>query len=179
MISFRNGGKFMNAKEMTMKRSTIAKAFTFAAVTALALAVAPTAHAYNKGCSNATLKGTYADKDNGFIVNTPPTPASLFAGVNRDTFDGKGRITATGFATVDGNGGAQTETGTYTVNPDCTGTYEVTISPGGFTAHAFFVIDEGGNELQIIVTDPGNVITCIARKQFPGREEPDRDNSRE
>jgi len=53
------------------------------------------------------------------------------------------------------------------VNPDCTGTYEVQVSPGGFTAHAFFVIDEGGNELQIIPTDPGTVVTCIARKQFP------------
>src|SRR5215469_8579382 len=61
----------------------------------------------------------------------------------------------------------QTETGTYTVNPDCTGTYEVQVSSGGFTAHAFFVIDEGGNELQIVPTDPGTVVTCIARKQFP------------
>jgi hypothetical protein len=48
-----------------------------------------------------------------------------------------------------------------------------------FTAHAFFVIDDGGNELQIIVTDPGTVINCIARRLFPKREEPDRDDSRE
>src|SRR5215472_13882370 len=152
---------------MTMKRSFIAKASTIAAITVLCLCVTRTATAQNKGCSNATLKGTFAEKDNGFIPNPPPTPASLFAGVNLDTFDGKGTITAIGFGTVDGNGGPQTETGTYRVNPDCTGTYEVQISPGGFTAHAFFVIDDGGNELQIIVTDPGNVITCIARKQLP------------
>jgi len=163
-----------------MKRITIAKAFTIAAFTALALGVTATANAYDKGCSNATLKGTFAEKDTGFIMNTPPAPASLFAGVNLDTFDGKGTITAIGFATVDGNGGPQTESGTYTVNPDCTGTYEVQIPPGGsFTAHASFVIDDGGNELQIIVTDPGNVITCIARKQFPKRGEPDRDDSKE
>jgi len=30
-----------------------------------------------------------------------------------------------------------------------------------------------GNELQIMVTDPGNVITCIARKQFSKRGQPD------
>src|SRR5215469_11758763 len=157
---------------MTMKRITIAKAFTIGAIAVLALGVAPIANAQNKGCSNATLKGTFAEKDNGFIPNPPPATPSLFAGVNLDTFDGKGTITATGFATVDGNGAPQTETGTYTVNFDCTGTYEVLISPGGFTAHAFFVIDDGGNELQIIVTDPGNVITCIARKQLPvGRSE--------
>lgn len=150
-----------------MKRVTIAQAFTIAAITVLALGIAPTANAYNRGCSNATLKGTFAEKDNGFIMNPPPAPASLFAGVNLDTFDGKGKITAVGISSIDGNVGPQTETGTYTVNPDCTGSYEVQINPGGFTAHAYFVIDDGGNELQIVVTDQGNVITCIARKQFP------------
>jgi hypothetical protein len=164
---------------MTMNRSTIAKAFTIAAVTALALGIAPTANAHDKGCSNATLKGTFAEKDTGFVTNPSPAPASLFAGVNLETFDGKGTITASGFASLDGNGGPQTETGTYTVNPDCTGTYAVQISPGGFTAHAFFVIDDDGNELQIVVTDPGTVINCIARRLSPVREDPDRDNATE
>ena len=66
-----------------------------------------------------------------------------------------------------GSGGPQTENGTYTVNADCTGTYTVTINPGAVPAHAFFVIDESGAELQIIITDPGAVVTCIARRQFP------------
>ena len=54
----------MNAKEKIMNRSNIAKTFTIAAVTALALCVAPTAHADDKGCSNATLKGTFVQKRN-------------------------------------------------------------------------------------------------------------------
>jgi hypothetical protein len=166
----------MSAKEMTMMRSTIAKTFTIAAVTALTLGLAPTASAHDKGCSNATLKGTFAEKDTGFITNPPPATASLFAGVVLETFDGNGKIRATGVASLDGNVAPETEKGTYKVNPDCTGTYEVQISPGGFKAHAYFVIDDGGNELQIIVTDPGTVITCIARKQFPKREEPDTGN---
>ena len=151
-----------------MKRITIAQAFTIAAITLLALGLAPTANA--KGCSNATLKGTFAEKDTGFIPNPPPANPSLFAGVNLDTFDGKGTITAIGFATVDGNGAPQTEIGTYTVNPDCTGTYEVQISPGGFTAHAFFVIDDGGNEIQALCTDPGVVLHHIFRRQFPAND---------
>jgi len=150
-----------------MKRITIAKIFTISAIAVLALGVTSMANAQNKGCSNATLKGTFAEKDAGFFTNPAPAAASLFAGVILDTFDGKGTITATGIVSIDGNVTPQTETGTYTVNPDCTGTYEVQVSPGGFTAHAFFVIDEGGNELQIIPTDPGTVVTCIARKQFP------------
>jgi len=161
-----------------MNRISIAKSCMIAAIAALALGTAPTATANDAGCSDATLKGTFAERDNGYIINTPPTPNSVFAGVNLDTFDGKGTITAKGFATVDGSGGHQTETGTYKVKPDCTGTYEVTISPGNFKAHASFVIDDNGNELQIIVTDPGNVITCIARKQFARQEETDGDDLR-
>jgi hypothetical protein len=57
------------------------------------------------------------------------------------------------------------ETGTYQVNPDCTGTY--TVTGGGLTIDAFFVIDQDGNELKIVITDPGNVINCVAVKQFP------------
>jgi len=52
----------MNAKDRIMKRSTIAKTFTIAAVTALALGLAPTAKAADKGCTNATLQGTFSQK---------------------------------------------------------------------------------------------------------------------
>ncbi len=85
----------MNAKEMIMKRSTIAKTFTIAAVTALALGVAPTAKADDKGCSNASLKGTFAYTATGFIT-APPAMAGPFGGVGTQTFDGKGGTTATG-----------------------------------------------------------------------------------
>ena len=49
----------MNTKERIMKPSTIAKTFTIAAVTVLALGLAPTAKADDKGCTNATLQGTF------------------------------------------------------------------------------------------------------------------------
>ena len=156
----------MNAKEMIMKRSTTGRAFAIAAVTALALTVAPMAKADGKGCSNATLKGTFADKDTGFLT-APPAMAGPFAGVTTQTYDGNGNITAAGIVSLNGAIVAVAQKGTYTVNPDCTGTYTVQISPIGLTAHGFFVIDDSGNELQIIVTDPGTVITCIARRQYP------------
>jgi len=145
-----------------MKLSTIAKAFTIAA---LALGVAPAANARNKGCSLATLKGTFADKVTGFIT-APPEVAGPIAGVNLETFDGNGALTGTGTSSLNGNIVPGTYTGTYTVNPDCTGTYTVQNSLG-LTVHAFFVIADGGNELHDIITDPGTVITCIHRRQFP------------
>ena len=156
----------MNAKEMIMKRSDIATAFTIAAVTALALAVAPAANASSKGCSLATLKGAFADKDTGFILSAPAV-ASPFAGVSLETFDGNGTLTGSGIGSLNGEIVPVTYVGTYTVNPDCTGTYTVEVSPLGLTTHAFFVFADGGNELQIVITDPGTVITCIARRQFP------------
>jgi hypothetical protein len=151
----------MNTKKTISKLSTVAQVFTTAAVTALLLCAAPIANAGDKGCSTATLRGIYADKDTGFIVGV-----GQFAGVNLETFDGKGTLTGTGFSSVNGYVAQGTFAGTYQVNPDCTGTYSVQ-DPQGDTFHAFFVIDDGGNELQIVITDPGTVITCLARRQSP------------
>ena len=153
-----------------MRHSNFVTVFAIAPV-ALALAMAPVAKAASdKGCSVASLKGSFADKDTGFVIPAPNAAPLPFAGVNVITFDGNGNMIATGFGSVGGSGGAQTENGTYTVNPDCTGTYTVTINagtPGAILAHAYFVIDDSLSELQIIVTDPGAVVTCVARRQFP------------
>jgi len=146
-----------------MKRNILAKTVTIAAIFALAVGLAPAARA----CSAASLIGTFADKDTGFVIPGPNAAPLPFAGVNAITFDGNGNMTATGFGSVGGSTGPQTETGTYQVNFDCTGSYTVTINPGGLTAHAYFILDDNLSELQIIVTDPGTVITCVARKQFP------------
>jgi hypothetical protein len=151
-----------------MNRSTIAKTFAIAAVSALALSIAPAAKADDsKGCSNASVKGTFGFKGTGFFV-MPTSIAGPIATVSTLTFDGIGAVTsAVGSSSQNGNIGPQTETGTYTVNPDCTGTYMVVITPGGFTAHYFFVVDAGTYEIQIICTDSGVVFSGTARRQFP------------
>jgi hypothetical protein len=155
----------MNVKEIIMKRSTLAKNFAIAAVTALALAVAPTAKADNKGCSNASLNGTFAHIGTGFTT-APPAMAGPLAGVGTDTFDGNGKITGSATLSLNGNIVSATETGTYKVNPDCTGTYTVQFSGGGATT-AFFVIADSGNEIHAVCTDPGTVLNHTFRRQFP------------
>lgn len=149
-----------------MKRSNITKSFAIGAVAALALSLAPAAKAERRGCSNATLRGVFAQTDTG-VITAPPAMAGHFAGVSAVTFEGNGTMSATGIANVNGTIIPVTQKGTYIVNPDCTGTYTVQISPIGLTGHAFFVIADGGNELRILPTDPGSVITCVARRQFP------------
>ncbi len=148
-----------------MKCNTIAKTFTVAAVAALALAIAPTAQAGDKGCSNTTLKGTFSFKGTGSGIG--PTAVTLLDNVLVQTFDGNNAVTAAGIRSFNGNISMVTQTGTYTVNPDCTGTYAVMVSPGSGTAHYFFVIDDSGNALQIICTDSGVVFSGTARRQYP------------
>lgn len=149
-----------------MKRTTIANTFVITVAMALALGIAPTAQADDKGCSNATLKGTFAYTNTGFLT-APPAQAGPFAGVGTENFDGNGGTTATAWVSQNGNVLKVTITGTYTVNPDCTGTLTLQISPVGHTTHTFFVIDESRAEFRAINTDPGGVITTVAKRQFP------------
>ena len=151
-----------------MKRSTIARIFTMAAVTALALAIAPTVKAQNKGCSNATLWGTYAYTSTGSIA-APPEIAGPIAEVGTQTFDGNGGTAAT--ATISSNGNMQqlSIVGTYTVNSDCTGTATLQVSPFGITVHVLLVIDDGGDGFQAMETDAGLIITRVGRRLYAGR----------
>jgi hypothetical protein len=150
------------------KRTTIGKLLTIAALTTLALAIAPTAQASDKGCSNNTLRGSYAQTGTG-VITAPPDQAGPFANVGTLIFDGNGGLTGALVVSSNGSSSPATETGSYTVNSDCTGTYTVQIAPFGITSQAYFAIDTNGDELEIIVTDPGSVITCVAKKLFPGR----------
>jgi hypothetical protein len=147
----------MNAKEMTMKRITIGKTFAIAAAAALALGIAPAA---NAACSNVSLQGTFVHTASGFET-APPSLAGPLVGVGTDTFDGNGGITTTAMLSINGNIVPVTATGTYKVNPDCTGTYKL---PG---TTLFFVIGDNGNEIQAICIDPGVILNHTFRRQFP------------
>ena len=150
---------------MIMKRN-IANTFSIAALTALALGLTPTAKADVKGCSNATLKGTFAYTMTGFI--TVPAFAGPFAETGTQTFDGNGATTASAMLSQNGNIFKVTITGTYTVNDDCTGTFTLQVAPLGITNRVFFVIDSGGNGFQSIEINPSlSVVTGTGRRQFP------------
>jgi hypothetical protein len=156
-----------------MKRNTIvqtcaAKTFAIAALAVLSLSIAPTAKAADKGCSNFTLQGTFSRHDTGTIL-APAAIAGPYALVGTFTFDGNGGVTGATTASQNGTIGHGTQTGTYTVNPDCTGTIVVHGS-AGFSSHYSFVIDDSGNEFQYICTDSNPisiVYTGVAHRQFP------------
>src|SRR5215472_8474872 len=133
-----------------MKCSRFRNTFTIAAVIALALSLAPRANADEKGCSNATLRGTFAYTSTGTIA-APPVIAGPFVEVGTQSFDGTGGTTLTATSSQNGNISPLTATGTYTVNPDCTGTMTLQVSFPGFPVfpvHVSFVIDDNGDEFQ-------------------------------
>jgi len=106
------------------------------------------------GCSKATLKGEYAFSVLTTVAASPPGPGVV---VGLGTFDGKG-----GFTQIDypGNGGTDLgldeafrtgQTGSYTVNPNCTGSMTINLGPGvGVTENAF-VISNGGRAVHAVI----------------------------
>lgn len=75
----------------------------------------------------------------------------------RQTFDGKGTTAATATLSANGNIVAVTIEGTHTVDPDCTGTMTLNVSPLGATVHLDFLISADGSGLRAIVVDSGVV----------------------
>lgn len=124
----------------------------------------------NDGCSNATLRGNY-----GFtILGDHPNPdgtTSPIVGVAITHFDGAGKLTQKDF-TMDGglpspaNGNAATgfhfaggETGTYSVNSDCTGSAEIDLNapaPPGLSRGVIklmFIVPPDGATIHTVVSE--------------------------
>jgi hypothetical protein len=99
---------------------------------------------------NATKHGTYGMSGTGTVAGV-----GLVAFVGETIYDGHGNSSTTATATVNGTiyrGG--TVTGTYTVNPDCTGS--VVQSNGN---HYDFWVTPDGSMSTWIESDTGTVVT--------------------
>ena len=107
-------------------------------------------------CSQATLSGTYVTADAG-TVGANTTGAAAYATVGKVTYDGRGNGDSVFTQSVAGSVASKLRaTGTYTVNPDCTGSKNF----GGPSGTNFdFVVTADGREIVWIVTNPGAVLT--------------------
>jgi hypothetical protein len=83
--------------------------------------------------------------------------------VGRLTADGEGTFCGVDTISREGVILHRTYTATYTVNPDCTGSYEADTSLG--VVHADFAIIGNGEEVRNIRTDEGQVLTFQLKKQ--------------
>lgn len=122
------------------------------ALAAMTFAVAsPRLNAADAQCplGNATKHGTYMMSGTGTIVDV-----GLISIVGETTYDGEGNTSTTLTASENGTiYKGLTVSGTYTVNPDCTGS--VTETNG---QHFDFVVAPDGNTSMWLETDTGTVV---------------------
>jgi hypothetical protein len=111
-----------------------------------------------RGCTLSSLKGPYAYHVTGSAQAPSGTEGADIAAVGRVVSDGKGHVTGHDWASTNGATTARTVTGTYTLDPDCTGMVHLVFTPGG-PGDAFFVLTDRGRVLKTIQTNPGTVIS--------------------
>ena len=115
-----------------------------------------------KPCSLRTLKGTYVYHCAGVqMVDGQPVH---FAFAGKDHYNGDG--TMTGVYSFSDNGAISQHvsyTGTYTVNPDCTGAF-TTKDENGVVGHADLFFGRDGEEVSFVLTDPGVVDAGVERR---------------
>jgi len=105
------------------------------------------------GCSNATLKGDYAFSVLTIVAPAPPGPNVV---VGLTTFDGRGGIMQIDFP---GNGGTDLgltafrtgQTGSYTVDPNCTGFMTVDLGSTVGVIENALVISNGSRAVHAVI----------------------------
>ena len=146
-------------------------AFTIVFAAGLIMTMATRSYADDR-CSLARSAGHWSLTDNGTVIGIGPRTA---VGVFK--LDGNGNL-LNGVAASSLNGSVASETfsGTYTVNPDCSGSFDVKIYSGGvelFELTAFTAFDNDMREMRAVFTSivaPNgtalqSVINLEARKQ--------------
>ncbi len=112
-------------------------------------------------CSNRTLSGDYGAQ----IIGTILGPDLTVRAVAMAHYDGNGNFTQVDFAVVQGvpeSTGWRPGAGTYTVNPDCTGSAVLLPAPGADPIPQHFVIVNNGKEILGVVD--GSAVTVIAKR---------------
>jgi hypothetical protein len=129
-------------------------------VVALRLISMPKVQAQDS-CTTASFQGAFGYTFTGLTgFNALP-----FAAVGRLVADGQGSLSGVETDSSNGDIFQRTYTGTYKVNPDCTGS-EVSIDNFGKTVKCDFVIVAGGQEIQVIETDRNTVVVGNLKHQL-------------
>ncbi len=116
---------------------------------------ASTLSAHASGCNNWTIRGTYAFTIHGQLF-LPNGATVRIDGIDKVTFDGYGKFVQYDAVSENGNQapGWRPGSGTYSVNPDCTG-YQTIVAPGMPDLHLQLIVAQSGNTIHQVVTDPG------------------------
>jgi hypothetical protein len=131
----------------------------------------------NLACTNAILHGTYQWSVAGLIWTTSQNGGNIgdFAPIveaSYAVFDGHGTITKLVSTDNFSTGGSftVTGTGTYNVNPDCSGSLIFNTTVGSINRH-LEILD--GNTVDFVHTDAGLIITGTMKKRKETRKTQD------
>jgi len=121
-------------------------------------------------CTTSNVAGDYGYTSIGSVVSPPVGP---FAAVGRVTITSAGTFTGEQTTSVGGNVVDETITGTFAVDPDCTGTAIAYIYRGGSlvrTTSFDIVWDSNRKEFRAIFRSPGTGITISGQRMFEDDE---------
>jgi len=127
-----------------------------------ASSVGPTARADSQDtivCTDRTLQGDYGSQIEGTILG----PNLPFRGLAMAHFDGKGNITQVDHIVFNGIPPAiewTPGTGTYSVNPDCTGSAVINSPSAQGPVNLHFVVVNHGKQINQVVD--ANAVTAVA-----------------
>ena len=109
----------------------------------------------HKRCSNRTLLGDYGSVSEGVLLNVPGLPPEAqFRAVTMTHFDGKGNLSWVEHTVINGTllePGWTPASGTYAVNPDCTGTAVVNTPNSPVPLSLAFVVVKQGKEIHTVL----------------------------
>jgi hypothetical protein len=119
-------------------------------------------------CSNQTLSGDYGAQIEGtlYIPSDPNPPIKVdLRTISMGHYDGAGNLSFFDHVVVNGNPPPEEwrgASGTYFVNPNCTGTFNVVTAPGLPPIVVYFVVVKHGTEIHGVTN--GSAITYSAYK---------------
>jgi hypothetical protein len=159
-------------------KSLVSRMIMIATIWLASLAAGTTAYAHET-CSDSSLRGDYASTVSGQLFHSDGT-SEIRQGLAMSHYDGHGHFTQTDYVlnTLNGvtsptpgpidpaSGFQNEESGTYQVNPDCTGNLTINFAPPpvpgatGAIIKLFFVLGSHGNWLRTVVVSvtPPSVI---------------------
>ena len=141
-----------------MRRQSVSGISTVAVIACGLLVAASAARAGDQDsrpCTNRILQGDYGYAADGVLIGTPGLPSEAqFRSIGVIHFDGKGHLTWVEHTVINGTlvvpDGAQAS-GTYTINPDCSGTTVVNTPNSPVPLNQHIVIVKRGREVHTLL----------------------------
>ena len=144
-----------------MKKTFAITTFSFALLLAagiLVLHLGSPRRVKAQSCSNATIQGIWGFSYNGLVGGLTTS------GAGHTLADGSGNASGGDTLSVNGVILRRTYTGTYNINPDCTGTTTFNDSLGN-VFHQDIVVMNSANSIAVVETDNGVTLAYTAQRQ--------------